>query len=197
MTDLKIPVGISDFAKIRKYNYYYVDKTGLIADLLEKETAEVTLITRPRRFGKTMGMSMLANFFDIRKDSQAMFEGLEISKNTALCSEWMNQWPTLFLSFKKVDGLNFQDAYDMLTVVLANLYKKHMYLLESDKINPFDKDAVENACSSANKNSLSFLPVLGAGEAILMGVDFPMPVVLKVNKPIVEPNSATPQFVLP
>ena len=64
-------------------------------------------------------------------------------------------------------------------------------------INPFDKDAVENACSSANKNSLSFLPVLGAGEAILMGVDFPMPVVLKVNKPIVEPNSATPQFVLP
>ena len=60
-----------------------------------------------------------------------------------------------------------------------------------------DKDAVENACSSANKNSLSFLPVLGAGEAILMGVDFPMPVVLKVNKPIVEPNSATPQFVLP
>ena len=75
MTDLKIPVGISDFAKIRKYHYYYVDKTGLIEDLLEKETAEVTLITRPRRFGKTMGMSMLANFFDIRRDSQAMFEG--------------------------------------------------------------------------------------------------------------------------
>ena len=104
MNDLKIPVGISDFAKIRKYDYYYVDKTGLIADLLEKETAEVTLITRPRRFGKTMGMSMLANFFDIRKDSQEMFEGLEISKNTALCSEWMNQWPVLFLSFKDVDG---------------------------------------------------------------------------------------------
>ena len=147
MNDLKIPVGISDFAKIRNYGYYYVDKTGLIADLLEKETAEVTLITRPRRFGKTMGMSMLANFFDIRKDSQAMFEGLEISKNTALCSEWMNQWPTLFLSFKKVDGLNFQDAYDMLTVVLANLYKKHMYLLESDKINPFDKEIITHIMS--------------------------------------------------
>ena len=147
MNDLKIPVGISDFAKIRNYKYYYVDKTGLIEDLLEKETAEVTLITRPRRFGKTMGMSMLANFFDIRKDSQAMFEGLEISKNTALCSEWMNQWPTLFLSFKKVDGLNFQDAYDMLTVVLANLYKKHMYLLESDKINPFDKEIITHIMS--------------------------------------------------
>ena len=147
MNDLKIPVGISDFAKIRNYKYYYVDKTGLIEDLLEKETAEVTLITRPRRFGKTMGMSMLDNFFDIRKDSQAMFEGLEISKNTALCSEWMNQWPTLFLSFKKVDGLNFQDAYDMLTVVLANLYKKHMYLLESDKINPFDKEIITHIMS--------------------------------------------------
>ena len=147
MNDLKIPVGISDFAKIRNYDYYYVDKTGLIADLLEKETAEVTLITRPRRFGKTMGMSMLANFFDIRKDSKAMFEGLEIAKNTALCSEWMNQWPTLFLSFKKVDGLNFQDAYDMLTVVLANLYKNHMYLLESDKINPFDKEIITHIMS--------------------------------------------------
>ena len=162
MNDLKIPVGISDFAKIRNYDYYYVDKTGLIADLLEKETAEVTLITRPRRFGKTMGMSMLANFFDIRKASKAMFEGLEIAKNTALCSEWMNQWPTLFLSFKKVDGLNFQDAYDMLTVVLANLYKKHMYLLESDKINPFDKEIIThimsgNASVKEIKDSLALL----------------------------------------
>ena len=162
MNDLKIPVGISDFAKIRNYDYYYVDKTGLIADLLEKETAEVTLITRPRRFGKTMGMSMLANFFDIRKDSKAMFEGLEIAKNTALCSEWMNQWPTLFLSFKKVDGLNFQDAYDMLTVVLANLYKNHMYLLESDKINPFDKEIITHIMSGDTsvkeiKDSLALL----------------------------------------
>ena len=97
MTDLKIPVGISDFAKIWNYQYYYVDKTGLIEDLLEKETAEVTLITRPRRFGKTMGMSMLANFFDIRKDSTAMFAGLQISKNAALCKEWMNQWPVVFV----------------------------------------------------------------------------------------------------
>ncbi|MFR6378885.1 MAG: AAA family ATPase [Evtepia sp.] len=104
MNDLKIPVGVSDFAKIRNYKYYYVDKTGLIEDLLEKETAEVTLITRPRRFGKTMGMSMLDNFFDIRKDSKAIFEGLEISQNTELCSQWMNQWPVLFLTFKEVNG---------------------------------------------------------------------------------------------
>ena len=134
MNDLKIPVGISDFAKIRKYDYYYVDKTGLIADLLEKETAEVTLITRPRRFGKTMGMSMLANFFDIRKDSQEMFEGLEISKNTALCSEWMNQWPVLFLSFKDVDGNCFENAYEMLKFALSQACITHTYLQQDPKI---------------------------------------------------------------
>ena len=143
MTDLKIPVGISDFAKIRKYHYYYVDKTGLIADLLEKETAEVTLITRPRRFGKTMGMSMLANFFDIRRDSQAMFEGLEIAKNTALCREWMNRWPVLFLSFKRVDGLDFGSAYEMLCTVLAEVCVTHGYLQESVRVAQYDKNLLK------------------------------------------------------
>ena len=143
MTDLKIPVGISDFAKIRKYNYYYVDKTGLIADLLEKETAEVTLITRPRRFGKTMGMSMLANFFDIRRDSQAMFEGLEIAQNTALCREWMNRWPVLFLSFKRVDGLDFGSAYEMLCTVIAEVCVTHGYLQESARVAQYDKNLLK------------------------------------------------------
>ena len=143
MTDLKIPVGISDFAKIRKYHYYYVDKTGLIADLLEKETAEVTLITRPRRFGKTMGMSMLANFFDIRRDSQAMFEGLEIAQNTALCREWRNRWPVLFLSFKRVDGLDFGSAYEMLCTVIAEVCVTHGYLQESVRVAPYDKNLLK------------------------------------------------------
>ncbi len=143
MNDLKIPVGISDFAKIRNYDYYYVDKTGLITDLLEKETAEVTLITRPRRFGKTMGMSMLANFFDIRKDSKSMFEGLEISKNEALCREWMNQWPVLFLSFKRVDGLDFGSAYEMLCTVLAEVCVTHGYLQESARVAPYDKNLLK------------------------------------------------------
>ena len=143
MTDLKIPVGISDFAKIRKYHYYYVDKTGLIEDLLEKETAEVTLITRPRRFGKTMGMSMLANFFDIRRDSQAMFEGLEIAQNTALCREWMNQWPVLFLSFKRVDGLDFGSAYEMLCTVIAEGCVTHGYLQESARVAQYDKNLLK------------------------------------------------------
>ena len=134
MNDLKIPVGVSDFAKIRNYKYYYVDKTGLIEDLLEKETAEVTLITRPRRFGKTMGMSMLANFFDIRKDSKAIFEGLEISQNTELCSQWMNQWPVLFLSFKEVNGTVFDHAFNLLKFTLAQFCDDHAYLTESEKV---------------------------------------------------------------
>ena len=134
MNDLKIPVGVSDFAKIRNYKYYYVDKTGLIEDLLEKETAEVTLITRPRRFGKTMGMSMLDNFFDIRKDSKSIFEGLEISQNTELCSQWMNQWPVLFLSFKEVNGTVFDHAFNLLKFTLAQFCDDHAYLTESEKV---------------------------------------------------------------
>ena len=152
MNDLKIPVGISDFAKIRNYGYYYVDKTGLIADLLEKETAEVTLITRPRRFGKTMGMSMLANFFDIRKDSQAMFEGLEISKNTALCSEWMNQWPVLFLTFKDVDGLTFASAKEMLLNRIAAIYNDHSYLLEGTRVQENDRKVFERLADEVSGN---------------------------------------------
>ena len=139
MNNLKIPVGISDFAKIRKYDYYYVDKTGLIIDLLEKETAEVTLITRPRRFGKTMGMSMLANFFDIRKDSKAMFAGLEISKNAALCKEWMNQWPVVFLSFKNIDGDKFSLAYQQMVYEIGLLYDSYSELLTSNKLSEDDK----------------------------------------------------------
>ena len=152
MNDLKIPVGISDFAKIRNYGYYYVDKTGLITDLLEKETAEVTLITRPRRFGKTMGMSMLANFFDIRKDSQAMFEGLEISKNTALCSEWMNQWPVLFLTFKDVDGLTFASAKEMLLNRIAAIYNDHSYLLEGTRVQENDRKVFERLADEVSGN---------------------------------------------
>ena len=84
-----IPVGISDFEKIRNGGFYYIDKSGLITEILD-EKAEVTLITRPRRFGKTLGMSMLESFFDIRKDSKELFDGLEIAEHQVLCDEWMN-----------------------------------------------------------------------------------------------------------
>ena len=161
MKNLNIPVGVSDFEKIRKSGYYYIDKSGLIADLL-KRTAEVTLITRPRRFGKTLGMSMLANFFDIRKNSKKIFEGLEIWNYQSLCNEWMNQYPTIFVSFRQVDGLNFTGAYDMLTTVISELYKEHLYLLDSEKINEYDKALAKQlirgiASVKDTKNSLLFL----------------------------------------
>ena len=137
--DLKLPVGISDFQKIRQNHYYYIDKTKLIKEILEKSMAEVTLITRPRRFGKTIGMSMLSYFFDIRKDSKELFRNLEISKDQNLCERWMNQYPTLFISFKDVDGLDFRSAMDMLRNQLAWICNEHEYLAQSDKVNEYDK----------------------------------------------------------
>ena len=143
MKKLNIPVGISDFAKIRDRKYYYVDKTKLISDLLEEETAEVTLITRPRRFGKTMAMSMLSHFFDIRKDSKAMFQGLRISEDRELCDEWMNQWPVLFLTFKDVNGLTFASAKEMLLNRIAEIYNDHSYLLEGPQVRENDRKVFE------------------------------------------------------
>ena len=139
MKEINIPVGISDFKEICKNGYYYVDKTFLIKELLKTTATKVTLITRPRRFGKTMAMSMLATYFDIRENSQDLFDGLEISKETDLCKEWMNQWPVVFLSLKDIDGLNFEDAYERLVVQISNLYKNYTYLLECDKIDPDDR----------------------------------------------------------
>ena len=135
MNDLKIPVGISDFTKIRENDYYYIDKTGLILSLLEPEPAEVTLITRPRRFGKTLGMSMLASFLDIRKDSRSLFEGLEILEHKEICEKWMNQYPVLFLSFKDVDGTSFENALDFLGFTIAQFCIEQSYLSEGEKVN--------------------------------------------------------------
>ena len=162
MKDLNIPVGVSDFAEIRKKGNYYIDKSMLIYELLKSQGVQVTLITRPRRFGKTLGMSMLSNFFDIRKNSKKIFEGLEIWNYQSLCNEWMNQYPTIFVSFRQVDGLNFTGAYDMLTTVISELYKEHLYLLDSEKINEYDKALAKQlirgiASVKDTKNSLLFL----------------------------------------
>ena len=144
MKQINIPVGISDFRRIRENGYYYVDKSGLIAELLAGEPAAVTLITRPRRFGKTLAMNMLAEFFDIQKDSRALFEQLKIAENKALCRAWMNQFPTLFLSFKDVDGLDFSTAYGMLCAVLAELCVEHSYLLDSEKVTAYDRNLLSH-----------------------------------------------------
>ncbi|TGY96919.1 hypothetical protein E5329_07950 [Petralouisia muris] len=159
MNGIKIPIGRSGFADIRKNGYYYIDKSGLIRELLETDGRQVTLITRPRRFGKTLGMSMLSEFFDIRKNSVELFEGLSIMSEKELCETWMNQYPTLFLSFKSVDGLGFPKAYEKLMAVISDLYKEHIYLMESNQLDSFSKEmycqvASQKAAQGMVENSL-------------------------------------------
>ena len=133
MQKINISVGVSDFEKMRRDGYYYIDKSGLIRGLLES-SAEVTLLTRPRRFGKTLGMSMLANFFDITKDSKSLFEGLEIAGYPEICRQWMNQYPVLFLSFKDVDGSSFENALGLLKFTLSQFCDTHAYLADGERI---------------------------------------------------------------
>lgn len=133
-----MPVGVSSFEKVRENNAYYVDKTGLIAELIDSE-ADVTLFTRPRRFGKTLIMRMLESFFDIEKDSSKLFDHLKVSKNKELCDMYMNQYPVLFLTLKEVQGRNFELAFAMLKNTIAVLCKKYMFLSDSDKISDSDK----------------------------------------------------------
>ena len=139
MAKVNLPYGIDLFEQVRSRNCYYVDKTDFIRELLNEEFT-VNLITRPRRFGKTLTMSMLAEFFDIRKDSRQMFEGLEIAKYTDFCAEWMNQWPILFLTLKDVDGDSFEDAYGLLQYTISVLCIEHSYLTDSDKVDSADKE---------------------------------------------------------
>ena len=143
MQRVNLPIGTSDFERIRKSGCYYIDKTGLIGEILNTSGVQVMLITRPRRFGKTLGMNMLANFFDISKDSKALFEGLEVSKDTTLCEQWRNQWPVLFVSFRRVDGLDFQGAYGMLEETISDLCEEHRYLLDSSQISDLEKSVME------------------------------------------------------
>lgn len=157
MKNLKIPVGISDFSEIRENGYYYIDKSGLIAELLRNEATKVTLITRPRRFGKTLAMSMLADFFDIRRESRGYFSGLEIEQHKELCKDWMNQYPVLFLSLKDVDGTNFNNAFELLKFVLAQCCENHDYLLESNKISEQHK----NLFNSVRNRTASVTDVQG------------------------------------
>ena len=179
MKKLQIPVGISDFTKIREQGYYYVDKTGLISELLE-DIAEVTLITRPRRFGKTMGMSMLANFFDIRRDSKNLFQGLEISNHTALCETWQNQWPVLFLSFKDVDGSCFQNAFGMLKFALSQACMTHKYLQQDARIDgAYQKmfTALKEQSASQQEMKIALLTLMQ-----MMQTHYGKPVILLIDE---------------
>ena len=134
---LKLPVGIDDFRKLRESDFYYVDKTRLIEQLL-LNWSEVTLFTRPRRFGKSLNMSMLRSFFEIGTD-KSLFDSLYISGNKALCGEYMGKYPVIFLSFKGVDGLDFATARRMLCAILKDELDRHYYLKMSDALTDEDR----------------------------------------------------------
>ena len=139
MEKLKLPVGIDNFEKLRKENFYYVDKTRLIIDILGN-WGEVNLFTRPRRFGKTLNMSMLKYFFEVGTD-KTIFDGLAISREKALCDEHMGKYPVVFITLKGVDGLNFDSAYRMLRVILREEFSRLRFLDESTRIPEGDKIA--------------------------------------------------------
>lgn len=135
---MKLPVGIDDFRKLRESHFYYVDKTRLIEQLL-LNWSEVTLFTRPRRFGKTLNMSMLKSFFDIGTD-KALFDGLYISGNKELCDEYMGKYPVIFLSLKGVEGSSFDDARYMITELIGKGAERFRFLERSETLSENDKD---------------------------------------------------------
>ena len=132
MLTKKLPVGIDSFEKLRREDFYYVDKTNMITDLLAS-WSEVNLFTRPRRFGKTLNMSMLKSFFEIGTDA-SLFEGLAVSKEKALCETYMGKYPVVFVSLKGVDGLTFDMAYQSLCRILVDEATRLGFLQESDRL---------------------------------------------------------------
>lgn len=133
----KIPVGIENFQDMRKFNFYYIDKTNLIEQLLDN-WSKVTLFTRPRRFGKTLNMSMLRSFFELGTD-KSLFDGLYISKNKELCEEHMGKYPVIFFSLKSVEGLKFENARYRIIEMIGREAQRYEFLAKSDKLSDNEK----------------------------------------------------------
>ena len=135
---MKLPIGIDNFRKLREEGFYYVDKTALIEQILN-DWGEVNLFTRPRRFGKTLNMSMLKSFFEIGTD-KSLFDGLYISGNDKLCSEYMGRFPVIFITLKGVEGLSFEEAKDRFAYIIGNEIGRFRFLLESENLSGEDKN---------------------------------------------------------
>ena len=162
---IKLPVGIDNFEKLRREKFYYVDKTKLIEQLLE-QWGEVNLFTRPRRFGKTLNMSMLCQFFGIGTD-KTLFDGLYISKNKKLCEAYMGRFPVVFISLKNVEGLTFAEAKYRFMEIIGREADKFRFLLSSEKLTKSEKERYQALISMNNgqyimdeKNLSSSLRVL-------------------------------------
>ena len=179
-----IAVGTDIFDDFIKGNSYYVDKTELIYELVAKTRNKVTLFTRPRRFGKTLMMSMLESFFSIQKgNSRDIFTGLDIMRYGEFCEEWMNQYPVLFFTFKDVEGLTFDSAYDMLKERISSLCIKHSYLMDEsfiEKVDSTDRDTfnkLKNKMGSLAEVKSSFQTIM----RMMMAV-YGKPVILLIDE---------------
>lgn len=156
---LKLPVGIDSFDKIRKNGFYYIDKSGLIEQLVQLG-GEVTLFTRPRRFGKTLNMSMLRSFFEIGADA-SLFDGLYISGNKEICDEYMGKYPVIFLSLKDVDGLKYENAKYRIMELIGREAERYFFLGDSDRLSENEKEqykaviALQNGKYSMDENVLT------------------------------------------
>ncbi|MCI9005447.1 MAG: AAA family ATPase [Lachnospiraceae bacterium] len=147
MRKKKLPIGIESFEEFRKEDFYYIDKTGLIRELLNNWGA-VNLFTRPRRFGKTLNMSMLEHFFSLDGDKR-IFDGLDISREPALCEEYMGKYPVVSISLKGMDGMNYEMAFRMGARAVRRAASKVQYLLESDALTESDKREYQSLLDSS------------------------------------------------
>ena len=143
----KLPMGIENFERIRKEGFYYVDKTGLIRDFLENP-AYVNLFTRPRRFGKTLNMSMLKYFFEAGSDimpfnNSMLFDGLKISKEKELCEEYMGKFPVISITLKGATGINYEEAKEMLRYVIGNEAMRFQFLMQSPRLTEIERRRYE------------------------------------------------------
>lgn len=156
--NLKLPVGIDDFRKIRECGFYYVDKTKLVEQLMQN-WGEVNLFTRPRRFGKTLNMSMLRSFFEIGTD-KSLFDGLYISQNKELCDMYMGKYPVISITLKGIEGMTFEEARNMLKIILKNEARRHYYLKNSDRLTDDDKQQYEQILLGTAENTADSLRLL-------------------------------------
>ena len=179
MQEINIPIGVQSFRALREQQQYYVDKTDFIGELLYGDTPRVSLVTRPRRFGKSLMLSMLQEFFDKTKDSRALFDGLAVAKDKALCEKWMNRFPVIFLSLSDIKASSFAETLDCFKLLAAKLCCQYSYLLESPSVDKLHKTviaAVQNF--TADKSMLRFILAMvceavyqDSGEAPIILID--------------------------
>lgn len=142
----RLPVGLENFEQIINDNYYYVDKTGLISELI-RNGGMVNLFTRPRRFGKTLNMSMLEHFFSIERD-QSIYDGLEISKDTKLCEEYMGKYPVISISLKGINAAAYEDAFDFAVQIMQRTAEEFQFLSDSEYLSKHDKSVYRELLDS-------------------------------------------------